>query len=237
MEQKTCMEKKVIGKGPGVGVYERTKDLKRMLNSRQLAEAIINETKRKMAGQEPETNIFYLLSVNAATFICYDAGAKKADVWNEGEEKVKIDLPLQDGWYLSDGNPFGIPNGNKSTREDPQALCLVRHQDRSFNGPVGFGHALCRWFGTDYWRDVNAYFDWSGGSGVALIEGRDAAALFDITDPTALRERAAQLKTAADGLIRHFGYTSGLYTSLIKPILDEVAFLRGQAGKIEDISK
>lgn len=48
--------------------YERTGDLRRMLTSAQLAEAIINEVRRNFAGQQPETNIFDIFPARAASF-------------------------------------------------------------------------------------------------------------------------------------------------------------------------
>ncbi|GEM_PF-2089697 len=144
--------------------YERTSDLRRMLTSGQLAEAIKKEVKRQFARQEPESNIFSVLPARVATSMNYKAGKTKAQIWNEGGEKVNIYLPLGDGWRESDGNPFGVPNGKESTRDDPEALHLVRHQNRDFSGPVGLGCGRGRGFG--------ASDGWSVVSGVALVSGR-----------------------------------------------------------------
>ena len=67
------------------------------------------------------------LPARTATYLRYDKGAKNAVAWNEGGKETKIPLPLQDGWYVPE-NPFAIPNGKPSNRDDPDALYLVRHQ-------------------------------------------------------------------------------------------------------------
>ncbi len=79
------------------------------------------------------------------THIQYKAGAATALVWNEGEKKTKIKLPLQDGWYLPD-KKYGIPNGEKSDSSNPAARYLWRYQDRDFNGLVA--------------RRYGGWFDW-----------------------------------------------------------------------------
>lgn len=158
-----------------VAKYERTNDKGRMLTSGPIAQAIINAVRRKFANQEPESNIFDVLPGRAATSMRYGKGAKTAMVWDDGKTETKIDLPLKDGWYDSDGNPFGVPNGKPSTRDDPDALYLYRHQDRKFSGPVGlgdfigFGGGRRGFYAYDVWCG-----SWSDVSGVALVEGREA---------------------------------------------------------------
>jgi len=224
-------------------VYERTNELGRMLTSGQLAQAIRNEVKRQFARQEPETNILDVLPARAATSMRYDKRATTAVICNEGGKEEKIDLPLEDGWRKSDGNPFGVPNGAPSTKNDPDALYLYRRQTYSFSGPVGFGV----WGDGNRRRGVDAYSNWSRGSGVALV-GREATAplvevpkeaLAKITDPKALLQRAEQLEAAAKELTERFGeiMTPESYARMIKPIVDEAAFVRELAGKIEAIQK
>ena len=99
--------------------------------------------------------------------IAYDPDATKATVWDTDTPKATIKLPLIDGWYRSDGNPFGVPNGEPSTYKDPDAFYLLRHRHRSFSGPVGFAV-----FGTE--RCFSAYGDWSTYLGVVLTEGHKA---------------------------------------------------------------
>lgn len=222
--------------------YEQTRDPKRMLTHKLLNEAIRNDWE----------NIRGFLPARTATSIRYEKGARRAVAWNESEAEVSIDLPLKDGWYLSDGNPFAIPNGRESDPSNPDALHLWRYQDRSYSGPVGRG--VFFGFGR---RNVYAVDYWSNASGVAII-GRSAARLdavqgahgpeahsaaplanlprerqFDITDPRALLQRAQQLETAAKGLIERLGtaLSADAHTQLIKPILDEAAFLRELAEK------
>jgi len=70
------------------------------------------------------------------THIRYKAGATKAEVWNEGEKKkTKVSLPLNDGWYLPDAK-YGIPNGEKSSADNPKARYLWRYQHEDFAGLV-----------------------------------------------------------------------------------------------------
>ncbi|MDO8554745.1 MAG: hypothetical protein Q7S22_08100 [Candidatus Micrarchaeota archaeon] len=139
--------------------YEKTTDPKRMLTHAVLSEAIRRDWE----------NIRSFLPARTATSLEYQAGARKAKAWNEGEGKISIDLPLEDGWYVPDGNPFAIPNGQKTNAENPDALYLYRHQDRSFSGPVGRDDYFV------YRRYVFTFDGWSDASGVALV-GRFAAA-------------------------------------------------------------
>lgn len=212
--------------------YERTTDPRRMLTHKLLDEAIRKDWE----------NIRGLLPARTATSLSYAAGARKAQAWNEGEGKVTIDLPLQDGWYAPDGNPFVLPNGRKSSADDPEALYLVRHQDREFSGPVGRGDDDV--YGR---RVVGAGDDWSVDSGVALV-GRGATAplvevpkdeLVKIADPKVLRERASHLQAAATELTERLGssLTKEDYARLVKPTLDEAAFLIELAGKIEAVKQ
>lgn len=217
------------------GKYEKTTDPKRMLTNSVLTEVIRRDWE----------SIKGFLPCRTATSIQYNAGATKAIAWNEGENPTSIDLPLNDGYYVPDGNPYAIPNGKESNRRDPEALYLVRHQDRDYSGPLGRGY---------YWGDgggrrgVGANGYWSLASGVALVNGRGAAAplvavpaekLAEIEDPKALLQRAAQLRTAATELTERLGpmLSTDAYERLIKPTLDEAAFLTELAGKIEAISK
>jgi hypothetical protein len=59
------------------------------------------------------------------------------------------------------------------------------------------------------------------------------------TNPKTLMQRAEQLETAARELIERLGASidQQTHTRLIKPILDEAAFLRDLAGNIEAIQK
>ena len=174
------------------------------------------------------------LPARTATYLRYDKGAKNAVAWNEGGKETKIPLPLQNnGWYVPE-NPFAIPNGKPSNRDDPDALYLGGHQNREFNGPLGRGYL---WFDDLRRRDVSAYV-WSNVSGVALITPSVNVPL-DLTGPKALVQRAEQLENAAKELVARLGLLSGSekHTRLIKPTLDEAAFLRELAGKIEAISK
>ena len=212
--------------------YEKTKDLGRMLTHFTLNEAIRNGSQN--------TNILDVLPARTATNLRYDKGAKEAVAWNEGGEETKIDLPLEDGWHVPDGNPFAIPNGRQSNRDDPDALYLVRHQDRSFNGPLGRGG----WGGGYGWRFVGAGGGWSDDSGVALI-GREATAplvvvpgeeLVKATDPKTLLQRAGQLDAVVIELIERLHNPGAQdYERLIKPIVDEAEFLRELARKLKSI--
>ncbi len=176
--------------------YEKTTDPKRMINHALLNEAIRTDWDA----------IKTFLPARTATSMRYDKGAKTAHAWNEGGKETKIDLPLNDGWYVPDGNPFAIPNGKSSNRDDPNALYLYRHQNQSFSGPLGRGYG----FGGRR-RDVIADVYWSYDSGVALVGGRGATAplvkvpegrLVEITDPETLREIANKLSKAAVDLRR-----------------------------------
>ena len=198
------------------------------------------------------------IPARTATSMRYDKGATKAVAWDEGGKETKIDLPLKDGWYVPDGNPFAIPNGRKSNADDPGALYLLRHQDRKFSGPVGRGDV-----DFDGRRDVSAYGDWSDVSGVALV-GRESRVsslgtldaghetaltaqlvalpeekLVEVADPNALLQRAEQLETAGSTpreKLRDI-LTVAVYAQLIQPILDEAVFLRALAKKIQAIQK
>jgi len=250
--------------------YERTTDLRRMFTHRQLQEAIRNDS---------QSNILELLPARTATSIRYGRGAKTAQAWNEDGKETKIGLPLKDGWYVPDGNPFAIPNGKKSNRDNHEALYLMRHQDREYNGLLGCGTGEVDFIGWE--RIVWAGNFWPDVSGVALIgrpeersslgasersslgdanvasdiapivrgvEQSGAATplviipsekLSKITDPKALAQRAEQLETAAKELTERLGavLSAEAYARLIKPTLDEAAFLRELAGKIEAIQQ
>ena len=210
--------------------YERTTDPKRMMTH-----ALLNEAIRK-----DWDAIKAFLPARTATYIRYEKGATNAVAWNEGGKETKIPLPLQDGWYVPDGNLFRIPNGKPSVRDNPDALYLVRYQDREYGGPLGRGSG---WSADGRGRDVVAYDYPSYASGLALV-GHDvtvaAEKLVDI-DPKALVQRAEQLENAANGLKARLGSTLNpavnpdMYAQMLKPILDEAAFLRELAGKIEAI--
>jgi hypothetical protein len=213
--------------------YERTRDPKRMLAHRLLNEAI----------RKDWSNVRGFLPARTSTSLEYKAGATKAKVWDHGKEKVSIHLPLADGWYVPDGNPFYIPNGCKSSPDNSDALYLVRNQESSFSGPVArFGDGFGGW-----WRNVVACGGWSGDSGVALI-GREVTTplaavpeekLVEVADPKALVQRAQLLEAAAKELTERLGevLSPKAHIRLIKPPLDEAAFLRELAGKIEAIQK
>lgn len=109
--------------------YERTTDPRRMLTHKLLTEVIRTDWE----------NVSGFLPARTATSIRYDKGATKAVAWDEGGKETKIDLPFEDGWYVSDGNPFAIPNGRESNKADPDALFLMRHRDKRFSGPLGRG--------------------------------------------------------------------------------------------------
>lgn len=167
--------------------YERTMVLRRMFTSVQLADTIINEARRICTGLDPETNIFNLLPVRAATSIEYKPGAKKALVWNADGEKVRIDLPLEDGWRISDGNPFGIPNGPKTTKEDPRAFYFMRAREADYYGPVGFG-------GTDGLRFSTECVRLFYACDVLPVEAGVASVYPVIADHQGLIEDAAHLR-------------------------------------------
>ncbi|MEW5996220.1 MAG: hypothetical protein AB1657_01345 [Candidatus Micrarchaeota archaeon] len=232
--------------------YERTADPRRMLTHKLLTEAIRTDWE----------NVRRFLPARTATSIRYGKGATEAVAWDEGGKETKIYLPFENGWYVPDGNPFAIPNGRKSNKADPDALFLVRRQDERFSGPLGRGD---RWYDDLRRRNVYAYdvVGWSVDSGVALV-GRDAIVagdnapiersvvqsgaaaplvgvaqekLVNVADPKALLERASQLEAAAEELTEKLGgmLSSEAYARLIKPTVDEAAFLRELAGKIESI--
>ena len=141
--------------------YEKTNDPKRMMTHAELDDAIKNDYE----------NIKDFLPCRTATYLEYKAGGTEALVWNEGENtRTRITLPLDNGWYLPDGNPFAIPNGRESTIDDPDALYLVRHQDREFRGPLGRGDGCGGWGVYSGGRDVDACYFWSSDSGVALVK-------------------------------------------------------------------
>lgn len=144
--------------------YVRTTDVKKMLTNKQLDEAIENDWE----------NIKDFLPCRTSTYIKYKAGSREAYIWNEGEEKEKIYLPLEDGWYIPD-EKYGIPNGKKSTFDNLKARYLWRYQDKSFSGPVGFGYG----FDGDGGRSFNADVVWRDGSGVAFAEKIDTQNTYD----------------------------------------------------------
>ncbi len=212
--------------------YEETMDPRRMLTHKLLNEAIRNDWE----------NVRGFLPARTATSMRYDGGATKAKAWNEGESEVSIDLPLQNGWYVPDGNQFAIPNGRKSSSYDPDALHLVRHQYDKFSGSLVRGFSCFGSAGDE--RIVYADY-WSGDSGgVALIGrpeersslgtsersslGEATALLVDIADPKALVQRAEQLETAAKELADRLGavLSPEAYARLIKPTLDKATYLR-----------
>ncbi len=164
--------------GAQVIKYERTTDVRKMLTSGQIAQAIINEVKRQFARQEPETNIFGMFPVRAATYMNYGKGARTAIIWDNGGNEERIDLPLEEGWRRSDGNPFGVPNGAPSSEADPEAFYLYRYRDRKCNGPVGFGTCDGR-------RAFLAYDDWRTHPGAELVS-RGATASGKHADPLEL---------------------------------------------------
>src|SRR5208283_4044436 len=103
--------------------YEATRDPTRMMNH-----SLLNETI-----QRDWSGIKGALPCKTATYLEYKAGATKARVWNIGERPIIIDLPLANGWYVSDGKPFALPNGRPGNRDEPGTLYLFRHQDRDFS--------------------------------------------------------------------------------------------------------
>lgn len=64
----------------------------------------------------------------------YGKGATEAEVQIVGEKPEKIFLPLNDGWYTMKSH--GLPNGEKSTSENPKARWFYRWQDKAFEGLV-----------------------------------------------------------------------------------------------------
>ena len=110
--------------------YERTRELSRMLTSGSIAEAIIKEVK-KICRTTTGNKYFDVLPVKAATSMRYDKGARTATAWNDGGKEERIDLPLEGGWRISDGNPFGVPNG-KPNHDDPNALYLILSETVNF---------------------------------------------------------------------------------------------------------
>ncbi|MFH1260802.1 MAG: hypothetical protein ABII39_02595 [Candidatus Micrarchaeota archaeon] len=211
--------------------FERTTDPKRMLTH-----ALLNEAIQKHFG-----DVVHCLPAITSTSIEYKAGATKAKARNEAESVVSIDLPLQNGWYVPDGNPFAIPNGSKSTSDDSNALYLVRYQDRDFSGPLGRGD----WVDDNRGRDVDACYGWSGDSGVALV-GREATApmvevsreaLAKVTDPKALVQRAEQLENMANDFGQRFNgmLTAETYQRFVTEPLETAKMLRELAGNIESV--
>ena len=104
------------------------------------------------------------------THIEYKNSAETALIWNDDEKKMlkrkgvstvgnssevpyktKINLPLNDGWYLPD-EKYCIPNGAESKSGVDAARFLYRWQDRDYVGLLVRG---CGCFG-DYRRDVGA---------------------------------------------------------------------------------
>jgi len=213
--------------------YEKTVDPRRMLTHATLSEAIRTDwdvVKR-------------FLPARTATSLRYAKAATKAVAWNEGGSETKIDLPFQDGWYVPDGNPFAIPNGQKSDAENPDALYLYRYQDRSFNGPVGRDGIVFDYRG----RGVFADDYWSDASGVALV-GREATAplvgvskenLVDVADPKALLQRAEQLEAMANDFSQRFKsmLTTETHQRFVTEPLEVATMLRELAGKIEAIQQ
>ena len=211
--------------------FERTTDPKRMLTH-----ALLNEAIQKHFG-----DVVHCLPAITSTSIEYKAGATKAKARNEAESVVSIDLPLQNGWYVPDGNPFAIPNGSKSTSDDSNALYLVRYQDRDFSGPLGRG---IDWYDCSRRRGVDAV-GWSVGSGVALV-GREATApmvevsreaLAKVTDPKALVQRAEQLENMANDFGQRFNgmLTAETYQRFVTEPLETAKMLRELAGNIESV--
>ncbi|MFH2024129.1 MAG: hypothetical protein ABIJ10_07490 [Candidatus Micrarchaeota archaeon] len=207
--------------------FEKTTDPKRMLTHALLDEALQNHFQK----------VVHCLPARTSTFIRYESGATKAKARNEGESEVSIDLPLQDGWYLPDGNPFAIPNGRGSTVDDPNALYLVRHQDRDFSGPLGRGYSWCGYYRG---RGVGA-FGWSFDSGVALV-GREATApmvevpkekLASVADPQKLRDDAAQLRQIAETLQERFKGWDQVLVEVVKPMLEKAVRFIEVAEAIE----
>ncbi|MDD5340114.1 MAG: hypothetical protein PHV13_02590 [Candidatus ainarchaeum sp.] len=151
--------------------YEKTADPKRMLTHALLNEAILKDLK----------NVGGFLPARTATFLEYKAGATTAMAWNEGEGKISINLPLQNGWYVPDGNPFAIPNGRPTKAYEQDALCLYRYQDRDFSGPLW----RVGWAGIKRF-DVMAYNYGSTVLGVALIGCDATVGLQLVRNPTEL---------------------------------------------------
>ncbi|MDO8554088.1 MAG: hypothetical protein Q7S22_04735, partial [Candidatus Micrarchaeota archaeon] len=129
---------------------------------RMMTHAALNEAIRR-----DWKNVKEFLPARTATSIRYEKGATKVVAWNEDGSETKIDMPLNNGWYVPDGNPFSIPNGRPSSKEDSNALYLYRYQDRSFNGPVGLADDPVG----DSGRFVGATDNWSDVAGVALVGG------------------------------------------------------------------
>ncbi|MEK6982304.1 MAG: hypothetical protein AABX38_05210 [Candidatus Micrarchaeota archaeon] len=218
--------------------YERTRELSRMLTSGSIAEAIIKEVKRKFAEQPLETNIFDVLPVKAATSMRYDKGARTATAWNDGGKEERIDLPLEGGWRISDGNPFGVPNGKPSNHDDPNALYLILSETVNFSGPIGLGFS---WGGRVGKRNFFADGSWWDDSGMALVNLASSVfgleALSSIKDPQKLRENAAQLRQTAESLRKILGSDERAAIEIIKPILDKAAKFDQLADELEGIKR
>jgi hypothetical protein len=226
--------------------YERTKELKRMLTHRELNEAIRTDWE----------NVREVLPARTATSIEYQARATKAIAWDHGGKKVSIDLPLQDGWYVPDGNPFDIPNGRQSCAENSDALYLVRDQERAYSGPVDRGVDF-----DDRWEcTVGACDGWSDDSGVAIVspisghgsstaEGKSSVLssessavevlkkIVEVADPETLRKDVAQLRGIVDDLSKRFKGFDQAQEQIIKPLIEKTVRLLGIAEELEQARK
>lgn len=129
--------------------YRYTEDVKKMMTAKELYDVI----------QKDFENIKDFLPCRTSSYLEYKAGSTEALFWNEGEEKTKIFLPLEDGWYEVDENV--IPNGKKSGINNLKARYLFRYQNHDFSGPVGLGNGI----GFGWGRSFNVYNDWSDVSG------------------------------------------------------------------------
>jgi hypothetical protein len=135
--------------------YRKTNDPKKMMTAKELYDA-----------RDDYESIYEFFPCRSATYIEYEARATEAFIWTENNPKrIKVYLPPEDGWYLVDEH--GIPNGEKSNRDNPNTLYLYRHQDRSFSGPLGRGYD---WFVDGGRRGVFARGDWSIDFGVEKIK-------------------------------------------------------------------
>lgn len=161
--------------------------------------------------------------------------------WNEGGSETRIALPLNDGWYVPDDNPFAIPNGQPSNRDNPEALYLVRYQNRQFSGPLGRGYD---WDVGYRVRVVYAVVNWSCGSGVALADASASLApqvrvpqekLVEVADPQTLRADAVQLTRIAETLMQRFQNDAQAQTEIIQPILQKAARFIELAEAIERV--
>ncbi|MBU1166038.1 hypothetical protein KKF81_03745 [Candidatus Micrarchaeota archaeon] len=222
-------------------VYETTNDVKRMLTSGQIARAIIDEVRKEMTGQKPDTNIRGVVPVRAATSMKYDKGAKTATIWNEYGNEEEIGLPLEDGWRKSDGNPFGVPNGELTKPNDPNAIYLKRYQDESFDGPVGFGNGYPGHEGRVFYADGV----WSYDLGVVLINSEATAPLITVpkeefvrvTDPEILVLKAKQLEDMTIAFDQKFTnqITPEIRRRFVTEPLETAKILREIADNIKSI--